>query len=51
MSSVLLLISDEHNPRFASPYGYAAVQTSNMQRLAQAGTGYENCYCSSPPDF
>ena len=48
MSNVLLLISDEHNPRFASPYGHPAVQTPNMQRLAQAGTVYENCYCSSP---
>ena len=48
MSNVLLVISDEHNPRFSEPYGHPYIRTPNMARLAQRGTVYENAYCSSP---
>lgn len=44
----LLLMSDEHNPRFSSIYGHPSVKTPNMQRLADMGTLYENAYCNSP---
>ena len=48
MSNVIVFMSDEHNPRYASPYGHAFVETPNMQRLADAGTVFENAYCPSP---
>lgn len=48
MTNVLLLVSDEHNPRYSSTYGHAVVRTPNMDRLAARGTVYENAYCPSP---
>ncbi|MCD6520273.1 MAG: sulfatase-like hydrolase/transferase [Anaerolineae bacterium] len=48
MSNVLLFLSDEHNPRFSSPYGHPFIQTPNMEWLAQQGTIFENAYCPSP---
>ena len=48
MPNVVLLISDEHNPRFTSVYGHSLVQTPNMAHLAENGCVYENAYCPSP---
>ncbi len=48
MSNVVLFMSDEHNPRYASPYGHPFVVTPNIERLAQRGTLYESAYCASP---
>ena len=48
MSNVIVLMSDEHNPRYSSPYGHDFVQTPNMQRLADSGTLFSNAYCPSP---
>jgi len=48
MSNLVLLISDEHNPRYASPYGHPFIHTPNMQRLAEEGTIFETAYCPSP---
>jgi len=48
MSNVVILISDEHNPRYAAPYGHPYVITPNMEKLAERGTVYENAYCTSP---
>ena len=48
MPNTLLLISDEHNPRYASVYGHPFVQTPNMAWLADQGTVFENAYCPSP---
>lgn len=48
MSNVLVLMSDEHNPGYASPYGHLFVQTPNMERLARAGVVFESAYCPSP---
>ena len=48
MSNVVLLMSDEHNPRYSSPYGHPTIRTPNMARLEERGTVYENAYCSSP---
>jgi choline-sulfatase len=47
-SNVLLLVSDEHNPLYSSPYGHPSVQTPHMQRLADTGTLFWNAYCPSP---
>ncbi len=48
MSNCLVLMSDEHNPRYASPYGLSSVQTPHMQALADQGVLYASAYCPSP---
>ena len=48
MSNVIVFMSDEHNPRYSSPYGHDFVDTPNMQWLADNGTVFENAYCPSP---
>jgi choline-sulfatase len=48
MSNVLVLMSDEHNPRYAAPYGHTVVRTPNMARLAAEGTVFNAAYCPSP---
>ncbi|MBT3378992.1 MAG: sulfatase-like hydrolase/transferase [Lentisphaerae bacterium] len=48
MSNTVLIMSDEHNPLVASPYGHPMVQTPHMERLAREGTLFENAYCPSP---
>lgn len=48
MSNFIVLLSDEHNPRYCGPYGHASVQTPHMDALAQRGVVYENAYCPSP---
>ena len=48
MSNIIVFMSDEHNPRYASPYGHPFVHTPNMQRLADNGTVFEHAYCPSP---
>lgn len=48
VSNVLILKSDEHNPRVASTEGHPFVQTPNFDRLAASGVVYENAYCPSP---
>ncbi len=46
--NVLILMSDEHNPKVASVYGHHRVATPNMERLASTGTVYDAAYCPSP---
>lgn len=46
--NVLVLLSDEHNPRFSQPYGHPFLQTPNLQRLAESGVTFENAYTPSP---
>ena len=48
MSNVIVFMSDEHNPRYSSPYGHDFVDTPNMQWLADNGTVFEHAYCPSP---
>ncbi len=48
MTNVLILMSDEHAFRAASPYGHPFVDTPNMERLAARGTTYDAAYCPSP---
>lgn len=48
MTNVVLLVSDEHNPRYSSTYGHGVVQTPNMDRLAEQGAVYDSAYCPSP---
>jgi len=46
--NVALLLSDEHNPFYSSPYGDSRIDTPHMQRMADQGTLFENAYCPSP---
>ncbi len=51
-TNVLILMSDEHNPRYSSVYpceGYPDfVRTPNMEALAKRGVVFEHAYCPSP---
>jgi choline-sulfatase len=48
MSNLVIVMSDEHNPFYSSPYGHEFIKTPNMQKLANEGTVFKNSYCSSP---
>lgn len=46
--NVVILMSDEHNPKYSSVYGHPFIQTPNMERIAREGVVFENAYCPSP---
>lgn len=46
--NTLFFFSDEHNPRYSSPYGHPFVKTPVMQRMADNGVVFENGYTASP---
>jgi choline-sulfatase len=46
--NVLIIMSDEHNPRFTGCYGHPVVRTPNLDRLAGEGVQFDNAYCNSP---
>jgi choline-sulfatase len=46
--NILVIMTDEHNPAYSSPYGHPFVQTPNIQRLAERGVVFDNAYCNSP---
>jgi len=48
VANFVYLLSDEHTPFVAGPYGHPFVETPAMNRLADEGTVYENAYCPSP---
>ncbi len=48
MSNFVILLSDEHNPLYSEPYGYAGIHTPNMRSLAEQGTVFDAAYCPSP---
>jgi choline-sulfatase len=45
---IVLVMSDEHAPRFSSVYGHRVVCTPNMERLAKRGLTFDAAYCASP---
>ena len=45
---IILVMSDEHSPRFSSVYGHEIVRTPNMERLAGDGLTFDAAYCASP---
>lgn len=45
---IILVMSDEHSPRFSSVYGHPVVRTPNMERLAGDGMTFDAAYCASP---
>ena len=46
--NLLVLMSDEHNPRMLGSAGHPLVQTPNLDALAAAGTSFGSAYCNSP---
>lgn len=46
--NVLILKSDEHNPRMMAASGHPFVETPNIDRLAASGVVYDSAYCPSP---
>ncbi len=46
--NILLIMSDQHNPKIAGYAGNAVVSTPHLDRLAGGGTSFSNAYCTSP---
>ena len=46
--NLLILMSDEHNPRMLGSAGHPLVHTPNLDALAAAGTSFNIAYCNSP---
>ena len=46
--NILVIMSDEHDPAVMGNAGHPLVQTPNLDRLAAAGTVFDNAYCNSP---
>lgn len=46
--NIVVLMSDEHNPRFCGPMGHPLAGTPQLQRMAARGTVFERAYCPSP---
>ena len=46
--NVLVLMSDEHNPKFLGCAGHPYIQTPHLDRLAASGTRFTSAYTCSP---
>ena len=46
--NVLVLMSDEHNPKFLGCADHPFIQTPNLDRLARRGTRFSQAYTCSP---
>jgi len=46
--NLVILMSDEHNPKMLGCYGHPLVRTPNLDRLAARGTRFASAYCCSP---
>jgi choline-sulfatase len=46
--NLLVIMSDEHNPKMLGCYGHRLVRTPNLDRLAARGTRFDAAYCNSP---
>lgn len=46
--NILILMSDEHNPKVAGHAGHPVVQTPNLDRLAALGTRFSAAYTAGP---
>lgn len=47
-TNILVLMSDEHNPKTLGCYGHPQVRTPNLDALATGGTRFTEAYCNSP---
>jgi choline-sulfatase len=46
--NILVIMTDEHNPRVTGAYGNRIVSTPNIDQLAASGITFESNYCNSP---
>src|SRR6478752_6706870 len=46
--NLLIIISDEHNPKTLGCYGHPIVKTTHLDRLAGCGIRFTKAYCNSP---
>lgn len=46
--NLLIIMSDEHNPKMLGCYGHKLVKTPNIDRLARRGMRFSQVYCGSP---
>ena len=46
--NLLIIISDEHNPKTLGCYGHPLVQTPHLDRIAASGVRFSKAYCNSP---
>jgi len=46
--NLVIIMSDEHDPRFMSHMGHPRVQTPNIDRLAARGTNFTSSYTNCP---
>jgi choline-sulfatase len=46
--NILLVMSDQHNPKMAGYSGNTVVKTPHLDQLAHRGTSFSNAYCTSP---
>lgn len=46
--NLLIIMTDEHDPRVSTPYGHPFIATPAMQQLADTGAVFEAAYCNSP---
>lgn len=46
--NILLIMSDQHNPKMAGYAGSAVAGTPHLDRLAGRGTSFASAYCTSP---
>jgi choline-sulfatase len=46
--NILLIMSDQHNPKMAGYAGDPHVSTPHLDRLARRGTSFSSAYCTSP---
>jgi choline-sulfatase len=46
--NLLIIISDEHNPKTLGCYGHPIVKTPHLDRLAGCGIRFTKAYCNSP---
>ncbi len=46
--NVLVIMSDEHNPKVLGSAGHPVIHTPNLDALAARGTAFSSCYTTSP---
>lgn len=46
--NLLIIMSDEHNPKMLGCAGHPIVETPNLDRLAASGVRFSSAYCTSP---
>ena len=47
-SNLIVILSDEHNPKVAGYAGHPIVKTPNLDRLAARGTRFTSAYTNCP---